>query len=69
MVSDPQDPLNIRGTSAPTIQITKALAIAKGPLSFSLSVDPLSALFLNNSSTRTTGRWFRPLARAPTCFP
>jgi hypothetical protein len=29
----------------------------------------LSPLFLNNSSTRTTGRWFRPLARAPTCFP
>ena len=44
MVSDPQDPLNIRGTSAPAIQIAKALAIAKGSLSLSLSVDPLSAL-------------------------
>ena len=43
-MSAPQDPLNIRGTSAPAIQIAKALAIAKGSLSLSLSVDPLSAL-------------------------
>jgi hypothetical protein len=43
-VSAPQDPLNIRGTSAPAIQIAKAFAIAKGSLSLSLYVDPLPAL-------------------------